>query len=451
MKVSPIFNSCSESVNCMNFCPKKRRLVVPKRVLRSVVAFIYGVGVQYAVAIDYGIYDSRALAMGGTAVAVADLQNAQFYNPALLALSDGAEEDTRKGRVYLPVIVGQIADGVETTLDVLDEELDDQLDAAVDAFNAAPSSVTAQQVSTVSRDLQTALVDLNGENLDADIFVGFSVSEPSDRSGGAFYLGARVITGGQSQVTQADLDLLEDYIEAMDFVASGGSAGQPHPELLDGDGNLIDPTPNITSSSNIGSAVFTEWGVSASKEFSFWGLPIALGATPKLMRVDIFREDLMYGDADIDYQDDKRTHLTLNADLGLAMELGKYFRVGLAAKDIIPQVFEAGSGLTLETRARARLGVAFVQQYVSFGIDYDLQQSEALGSERLGRQASAGLELRPWSWVSFRAGYRQDMEGLKEDLISAGVGFRTGRFVADLAYATSDDTQGGGLQLGWTF
>ena len=54
-------------------------------------------------------------------------------------------------------------------------------------------------------------------------------------------------------------------------------------------------------------------------------------------------------------------------------------------------------------------------------------------------------------WLQVRMGYRQDLQGFKEDIISAGVGFHTGRFVADLAYATSEGMQGGGLQLGWTF
>ena len=227
----------------MEFHPKKRSLIFTKPSLGAVGALALSICSSVS-ALDYGIFDSRAMAMGGTTVAAASVQNAHFYNPALLALSDGTEEETRKGRVYLPMMVGQIADSIETTLDVVDADLDQNLQNSVDAFNLAPSTETAAQVSVASRELQTALVEVGGQDLDGDVFVGISVSEPSHREGGAFYLGTRVIAGGRNNLSQGDLDLLEDYIEVVDFIASDGAEGTEHLELLDADGNLLDPTPN---------------------------------------------------------------------------------------------------------------------------------------------------------------------------------------------------------------
>src|SRR5687768_6028093 len=52
------------------------------------------------VAISYGVYDSRGLAMGGSATAVGKYAQAAFYNPALLGFDDLDEERGRDGRVY---------------------------------------------------------------------------------------------------------------------------------------------------------------------------------------------------------------------------------------------------------------------------------------------------------------------------------------------------------------
>jgi hypothetical protein len=65
---------------------------------------------QPAVAIDYGVFDARALAMGGTALAVGDTAQAQYYNPALIAFHTGDEDKTRDGRTYFPTIVVQASD-----------------------------------------------------------------------------------------------------------------------------------------------------------------------------------------------------------------------------------------------------------------------------------------------------------------------------------------------------
>ena len=48
--------------------------------------------------ISYGTYDARAMGMGSVGVAAGNIENAIFYNPALLALHDGDEDSSRDGR-----------------------------------------------------------------------------------------------------------------------------------------------------------------------------------------------------------------------------------------------------------------------------------------------------------------------------------------------------------------
>ena len=404
-----------------------------------------------ASAVDYGIYDARSLAMGGASVASATGQHAQFSNPALLSAYEGKEETTRNGRVYFPTVVAQASSSVEDTLDIVDLELDDQISSAVDDFNAAPGADTATSVATATQSLQTALSELGSQDLEGEAFIGFSVSEPSDRAGGSFYFGFRAIGDGRSTITQSDLDLLQDYVDSMNFVASGGATGAINPALFDADGNLISPEQTVTSSARVSSLAIAEWGVSFSKEYEFFGQYFALGATPKVTRAEVYSDNLTYTDADLDYREDKRSHFTLNLDIGAVWMLGNHFRLALAAKDIVPKDFEGANGLVVETQARSRFGAAFVQKYVTFGLDVDLQKNESLTGLRATQDVAAGLELSALSWLQLRAGYRHDLEGFRDDVLSAGAGFRVGRFVADLAYSTGSDRDGAGLQLGWTF
>jgi len=405
-----------------------------------------------AFAIDYGIYDARSLAMGGASVASGTGQHAQFSNPALLSTYEGKEEHTRNGRVYFPTVTAQASTSIEDTLDVIDLELDDQITAAVDAFNANQTGANADAVAAATQTLQTELVNLGSQNLDGDVFAGFSVSEPGDREGGSFYFGFRAIGDGRSNISQADIDLLQSYIDSMRFISSGGAEGALDTTLFDAENNtLISPADTVTSSAAISSMALAEWGVAFSKEFEIWGQYVALGATPKLMRIEVFSENLTYTNSNFDYSEDKRQHFTYNADIGMLWMIGDHFRLGLAAKDILPKDFEAANGLTVETKARSRFGAAFVQRYITVGLDFDLQKNESLGGVLSTQDVSFGLELNPIPWLQLRGGYRHDLEASREDIISAGAGFRVGRFVADVGYSTGDDTEGGAVQLGWTF
>ena len=401
--------------------------------------------------LDYGTYDTRSLAMGGATVAAATPQHAHFYNPALLATLDVREEESRNGRVVLPaIIVAEITDNVDDLIDILDDELDEDLENAVEAFNADANVDNAAAIANASRNLQTALNNLGNEDFNGEAYLGLSVSEPSDRSGGAFYFGARVIASGSSEISNADLELLGDYIDAMDFIVSGGAEGEANPELFV-DGQLRSPEELLTSSGDVSSLVFTEWGVALSKEFDWLRQEFAFGITPKVMLVDIYRDTLDYANTDFNYEEDKRSHFNLNADIGMAVTIAENYRIGLAAKDIIPQAYEAGTGQKVETSVRSRMGLAYLNDYLTLGLDYDLQENEPLGNEAASQDLALGLELRPWSWVDLRIGYTQDLAGDTGDTLSGGVQFTVWRFVAEVAYAKSDISRAGGLQLGWTF
>lgn len=412
---------------------------------------ILGLSPALSHAVNFGIYESRAMGMGGAAVASANTEHAVYYNPALLAFHDRKAEEGRDGRFFFPTFSVQALENIEDAEDAWDQDLDGQLTASVEAFNADQNGANAQAVATSIQDLSGVIEELGNEDYLVDAFAGFSVSEPGEREGGSFYFGTRVVGGGRANVTQEDLDLIEDYVEAMNFIASGGANGEAHPELFDADGNLIDPEATLGSTVDIGAIALTEWGVAAAREYSIFGRPVALGITPKVKRVDVFREARGYSDGDLDLEDNDRTYLSINVDVGMATEIGEHFRLGLSVKDLIPENFESGTGREIGLRARPRLGMAFVNDWATVGLDVDLVENHPVAGELPSQDASFGLEISPFWDIDLRLGYRHDLSGIREGVASAGMGYRLGRFVVEAAYAQSNELKGAALQLGLTF
>lgn len=423
-------------------------------------------------AISYGIYDSRALAMGGSATAIGSHAQAAFYNPALLAFHDREEETGRDGRVYLPSIVVQISDATEAAVNASDDELDTRLSSAIDAFNAAPGSASAGQVAATAQDLSDALDDIANQDLNIDGFVGFTISEPSNREGGAFYFGTRLVGGGLANVTDADSALLDDYIGAMRQIAAGtdlATVATAYPQLINANGQLIDPTSTLTSNADISALAISEWGMAIGKAFEWRDFRFAVGITPKLMRVDAFRDTADFNDS-LDsaeegineFSDTQATHITLNADFGMAVTIKEHYRVSLAFKDAFEKSFtttqkadpitgEPAPDLSVTLSSRSRLGIGYINDNFSVGLDYDLSEAKPMASEAGTQDLSLGAEYRLFNSLALRAGYRNDQTGLRENVISGGIGYQWKRFVVDIAYANSEDYRGGGLQLGWTF
>lgn len=443
-----------------------------KRAEFKVIGFLTAALSSPTFAISYGIYDSRALAMGGAATAVGTHAQAAFYNPALLAFHDREEEEGRDGRVYLPTIILQISDGAESAIDAVEDELDTRLSNAVNQFNNAPIQEAAGLIRDRATDLRNVLDDISRSNLSLDSFIGFNISEPANREGGGFYFGARALAGGVANVSEADRELLEDYIASMGQIAAGAdlaSVAAAYPHLIDSSGRLLDPTTTLSSSADVSALIVSEWGMALAKQFEFYDQSIAIGITPKLMRVDAFRDTANFNDsidsvddAEDEFKDTQETHLTLNADIGIAATFAENYRVSLTLKDAFKKEFttkqqpdpvtgEPAPDLKVTLSSRARVGFGYVSEKFSVGLDYDIEESTPMASEAGTQELSLGAEYVVWNSLALRAGYRNDQTGLHDNMASVGIGYHWKRFVMDVAYASGGDYRAGGLQLGWTF
>lgn len=401
--------------------------------------------------ISYGTYDARAMGMGSVGVAAGNTENAIFYNPALLALHDGDEDSSRDGRLFVPIVILQASGAYSEAVDIADQDLDGALSSAVDNFNANQDAASAGQVSAALTDLDGAIDDLANEDIGLDNFIGFNISEPYDREGGAFFFGTRIMAGGRATVPEQDRAVVDRYQSAMDIIAAGGTLADIDPELVDDDGNLIDPNDSLSSSVDIGAVALTEWGVAFAKEIDVMGLPVSFGATPKAVRVDVYRESRGYSDGDLNFDDNYKSHYTINGDIGVAVEFAKHYRIGMAIKDVVPHDFQSTSVDEVTLRPRSRMGVAYTNSLFQIGVDMDLNEIEPLAGEAPYQDAAIGVEFTPfWGW-DFRAGYQMDMTGVRDYSYSAGLAYKVTRFVFEFSYLKGSASEGGGVQLGWAF
>lgn len=420
-------------------------------------------------ATSYGSYDARAQAMGGTSIAAGNSAQAPFYNPSLLAFNGRDENLARDGRFAFPHLALEVSDTSRIAFDALEDELDNRLRSAINRYNNSPSSENTAQVAQSAADLAEVLNQLANQDLTLDSFFGLSVSEPSKSSGGAFVFGVRTLGAASTSVTPEDQQLLADYIEAMALLGAGVPPELIDQRIVDENGRLRDPIDDLTSKGSVGALFVAEWGVSFAKQFEVYNQQLALGLTPKIMRVDAFRDtvDLSTGNTSINdpnahISDTRKTHLSVNLDAGASLLIARRVRLGLAIKDVLPKEFATRPRRDLETgeffptlsityKPRARAGIAYLGDQFTLGLDYDLRESTPLADEAPRQDLALGLELRPLNWLSLRAGYRQDQLDLGRDLTSAGLGLRWRRLLLDLGYATGEGLEAGSLQISWAF
>ena len=143
-----------------------------------------------AIAIPFGSFDTRSMAMGGAGVAVGGADAAPLFNPALLSVAK--EEDDFA--LILPTIGIRVSDP-EKLLDSIDQfnktDSIGALNTAINALNAAvtPGQATAaaNQVSTAVTNVSSQFTTLSNKPIAVDGGVATVVGIPSKSFGVAFY------------------------------------------------------------------------------------------------------------------------------------------------------------------------------------------------------------------------------------------------------------------------
>jgi len=399
----------------------------------------------------YGIYDARTLAMGGVSVASSNNDNAQFYNAALLAFNEDIEERTTDSRIWFPLLVPQFSESAIEIEDLSQDDPAQSISRAVSDFNAALDAQSAQAVVDATGNLDDSLDNLADEDLHADVYVGMGLTEPGKFQGAGFFMGARLLAGGRSTVSEADRAILAAYQDGLTFIASAGAEGEAHPELFDANGALINPNSSFDSTASATGVAITEIGVAMSKQLHVFGSAIAAGISFKVLNVETFEDVERIVDDRIDVDQNSETDTNINFDVGFVKEITDHWRIGLAVKDIVPHNYETSLGTIVRLRPRPRIGASYQSGRLQIAADADVIQNEPLGDEQPTQEAAIGAEWALGSQIKLRTGYRADVRGNRDGVVSLGAGALWRRLVVDLAYAQGGDAKAAALQFGVAF
>lgn len=405
-------------------------------------------------AIPFGTFDPRSLAMGGAGVASADSSNAAYYNPAMLAMFDKRKELGKNSQFVLPTFTGRVANSIETVNDARQDNLDQELINAIETFNANQNAQNAALVLQASRELETDLDDLLDGPVYGDVNIGMVLGIGHKHEGGSIIINRRVIGDGSIENFEDDLQLLEVYVEAMQFIEAGGdpaTAAILYPQIFDAGGTLQD---NLTSTAIGGAIEITEIGMAMAGKFTIAERKIAIGITPKVMHARTYD---FFGDATtdttVDVEDDHEDW-NVNLDVGLAHQFNSHWRGGLVFKNLRKLKYETSLGNTIEVKPQARVGTMYQSSIGLYALDLDILKNNPVRRGYETQMLSLGGEWSVNHFFKLRAGASNNLAGVddgKKILYTLGANGEFSGGIIELAYAESSYEWAVGLRLGARF
>ena len=365
-------------------------------------------------------FEARSLGMGNARVATADIATAPFANPAMLSFQPSREDFS------LLLGVGAYLNDNDDVIDRIDD-----YQTAYDNFQADP-------VGNINEGFRAVDIakSLEGDVIAPEATVMISTGFSGEKW--AFAVSARADAISAGTVT---------------------NISQTVPELAD-------PTKNILELEGV---LTSELGVSLARNFQILGQKVAIGITPKYVKVDnihlsesISTIDTGFGDLLDNSRNDLGDFTTL--DVGLVMGLTEHTQIGLVATNLVAHkinfINAADNPATLSFDTQARLGIAYRTDLLTLGADVDLIENDALLTSQnfqalKTQNVSVGGEFNVLDFMQLRVGAQKNIadgisDAAKENLYTAGVGFWFG-FNLDVALVAQSNSLGAFLQTGFRF
>jgi len=428
---------------------------VLQHILCSFFIFLFGIYPLAVFAVPFGSYDPRSIAMGGAGVASGNSANAVFFNPSLLAQYTSRKHRAHNSRYVFPVTSLSVSKVAEDIADLADSNPEQVLSDSIATYNAAPGQTTAEGVLTASRNLQNDLEPVANESVFFDGIVGMVIGIGDRREGGAFVVSRRFVGDGIADQTAADKQLLTDYIEGLDFVVSGGASGAPHPELFDGNGNLLDQTGNLTSTATGRGLMLTELGIAMSWGVELFRNKVDVGFTPKFVQGTTWEYNSALGNSQLETAARKENDdWQFTLDVGVSKALNDKLKLGLVVKNLVPMEFSTSSGGSINIQPQLRAGAAYRSaQWGYWALDMDVLENKSIGGGDNTQYLSLGGEWLVKAWV-LRAGYKQNLVGrgdFAKGVFTMGAGYRLMGVILDIAYIDSGPERAAALQMSRRF
>lgn len=407
---------------------------------------------QLSCAATFGMLGPRATGMGGTGVVSAESADAVYFNPALLATYPQYKEHSGDPRFAFPVIAARFSSAAWDLADFQTHNYEHQLSQSVNSYNASPGAAAAAGVAETTSALRSGLSLLNGEKINVDGQLSMLVAVPTQWQGGAFFVQTRAVGSGVLNLTDADVQILNDYVDGLNFVATGGAAGRSVPSLFDAQGRLIDPTNTLTSTASARGALLVESGVSMADKFTWRDVPMYWGFTPKIQAISVFDYVEKAAQGGLDVSHDINHRIRLNADLGWAMDFHGSYRAGFTARNLIPQTLTTPLNTPVKIQPQVRAGLGRYYGNWLFTTDLDLVRNPRWGYEAPSQEWAFGTEYRPMAKLALRAGYVHNLQDIgAAGLVTAGVGVTFFGVDFELAAGVGDKQETYALQLAGRF
>ncbi|ELN9420510.1 MULTISPECIES: conjugal transfer protein TraF [Enterobacter cloacae complex] len=398
-----------------------------KLLTQSLIAAGLIAAIPYASASSNG-FDARSSAMGGVGVASAHFGAAPLTNPALLATS--REQD--KISLIAPSIGAQASDPAN---------LIDGFDDVTTAWDNLENALGSGNEAEAAGKLADSVAGLAGEHANANLGLSMVLAVPDDELPVALSVNSWAKGHARALVSQSDLDYLDDVAKGI---------------IIPGKDDL----DKLTSRAEGMAALVTEYGVTVAHPFTLGELPVGVGITPKIQRIETWNYNVAINNYDSsDLRDGNWQHQTMSAniDAGFFASVTPEWMVALSAQNLFENKVKTreinGYQPAFIIRPELTAGTAWNNERVTLSADIDLTPVSNFQYVDKNQYAAFGAELRAADWVQLRAGYRLDMRGNDRRIVTGGVGLSAGEAMQfDLtAMAGRDRTIGGVAQFTFHF
>lgn len=439
----------------------------------SVITALASLSVQ---ARPSGIYDPRALGMGGVGVTTATARNASFFNPAALAAT--REDEDFALNLTLAVRAAdpdKLADDIEDVEDAGNEVSDalDALNSSITTINNGITNATlteadvrqgsssAARSSTAITNFNNELQKVNRKTVDLTGFGGLIIAIPSKNFGIGLYASGRADAGARFNYSSSDAAMLTGYAGDATTISTtlDGCATTPlacdsaavttlRDQITDANGDLN----NLQSTFDARGIVVSEVGISLARRFPEYG-NIDIGITPKALKVKTFNYAISAQDTEFDSKTGQLDASAFSFDVGVTKTYGESYKTGIVIKNVLGKKFAlANSTDEIKIKPEARLGLSHHTNWTTIGLDLDLMKNEGLGNgfSKDTQFLGVGAELDVWL-LQLRLGYRHDLSGNYDGMPSVGVGLNLFGLHLDVGAAGNAKEVAASAQLGLNF
>ncbi len=411
----------------------------------------------------------RALAMGGTGVAVAQPSAATTANPAMMAANHHSWSNDIG--LTVPFISARIADESKTFDQVDDiQDVIDQFDGFIDDVNNTnnDSEQNAAALNRIATDLKNRLVKFDRDTIRGNVGVGLAFAAPKETLSVGVFTNASMTASVRGELSGND----RIFLEAVIATSSEDGTLTDLVDVIqairvDEDGKIIFDSVGRVQASAVG-----EFGVSFAHSLTLNdGSTLQLGVSPKYVQL----RTLQYTESVSGFENDEfssdqfQTKKSgFNLDVGAAYAFGdkKQWNAGVMIHNLIPMRLKSAATRpilgervkTLKLNPMATIGIAHKTDYLITTAEIDLTKKQAFGFEDDTQWLALGAEYDAWRYVQLRTGIRfnlasnNDNEGIAEKTqFTAGVGLNFSGARVDIGALISDAELGAALELSIAF